>query len=118
MGSLYQYNSSFPRKRAENFGFQLFSFVLLAFSRFRPHLRPGSARSFPLSFPLSGVYGAFMQRFSARRGLLFRPSGALDDVDEALHAVGALLLHLVGDVAVDVQREGRRGVAQVGLHGF
>ena len=59
-----------------------------------------------------------MQRFPARRPRLFRPSGALDDVDEALHPVGALLLHLVGDVAVDVQREGRRGVAQVALHGL
>lgn len=39
-------------------------------------------------------------------------------MNEALHAVGALLLHLVGDVAVDVQREGRRGVAKVGLHGL
>ena len=40
------------------------------------------------------------------------------DVDKALHAVGALLLHLVGDMAVDVQGKGRRGVAQVALHGL
>ena len=110
----YRGDTCLPRKRAENFGFLLFSFVFLAFSRFRPHLRPVAEKN----FPLSGVYGAFMQRFPDRRGLLFRPSGALDDVDEPLHPVGAFLLHLVRDVAVDVQREGRRGVAQVGLYGF
>ena len=59
-----------------------------------------------------------MQLFSALRPRLFRPSGALDDMDESLHPVGALLLHLVRNVSVDVQREGRRGVAQVGLHGL
>ena len=39
-------------------------------------------------------------------------------MNKSLHSVGALLLHLVGDVTVDVQREGRSGVAQVGLHGL
>ena len=59
-----------------------------------------------------------MQCIFTLRRLLFQPSGALDDVDEALHPVGAFLLHLVGDVAIDVQREGRRGVPQVALHGL
>ena len=39
-------------------------------------------------------------------------------MDKALHPVGALLLHLVGDMAVDVQCKGRRGVPQVVLHGL
>ena len=37
-------------------------------------------------------------------------------MNESLHAVGALFLHLVCHVPVDVQREGRRGVSQVTLN--
>lgn len=39
-------------------------------------------------------------------------------MNEAFHAVSAILLHLVSDVSIDVQREGCRGVAQVALHSF
>ena len=39
-------------------------------------------------------------------------------MNEAFHTVGAILLHLVRDVSVDVQREGCSGVAEVSLHGF
>lgn len=39
-------------------------------------------------------------------------------VEIALHAVGAVLLHLLGNVAVDVQRERRRRVADVRLYGL
>lgn len=39
-------------------------------------------------------------------------------MDKALHPVGAFLLHLVGDMAVNVQRKGCRGVTQVALHGL
>lgn len=38
--------------------------------------------------------------------------------DKALHPLGALATHLVGDMAIDVQGEDRRGVAQVFLHGL
>ena len=36
--------------------------------------------------------------------------------DKTLHAVGAFALHLVGHMAVYVQRKGRCGVAQISLH--
>lgn len=36
-------------------------------------------------------------------------------LDECLHPPGTVLLHLVCDVAVDIQREGGGGVAQVAL---
>ena len=36
--------------------------------------------------------------------------------DKTLHAVGAFALHLVGHMAVYVQRKGRSGVAQISLH--
>ncbi len=39
-------------------------------------------------------------------------------MNEAFHAVSAILLHLVSDVSIDVQREGCRGVTEVALHGF
>lgn len=42
----------------------------------------------------------------------------VDLLNEALQLDGALLAHLLADVAVDVQREGRRGVAEVFLEGF
>lgn len=42
----------------------------------------------------------------------------VDLLDEALQLDGALLAHLLADVTVDVQREGRRGVAEVFLEGF
>lgn len=37
---------------------------------------------------------------------------------KALHAGGAVLLHPLGEVAVPVQRERRRGVPKVALHRF
>ena len=49
--------------------------------------------SFPLCFPL--------------------PAG--NALDELLHSGGAGLLHLVGDVAVDIQGKGGSGVAHVAL---
>ena len=39
-------------------------------------------------------------------------------MDKALHTVGALLLHLIRHVSVDVQRERCRGVAEIALYGF
>lgn len=42
-------------------------------------------------------------------------SAGLEAVDVLLHLVRALALHLLRDVTVNVQRERRRGVAQVGL---
>ena len=43
-------------------------------------------------------------------------AASLDAVDVPLHPVRALALHLVGDMAVDIQREGRRGMAEIALH--
>lgn len=57
-----------------------------------------------------------------RRGLRVRLCGlvrlCVDFLDEVLQLDGALLAHLLADVTVDVQREGRRGVAEVFLEGF
>lgn len=39
-------------------------------------------------------------------------------VDVLLHPLGAGLFHLIGHVAVDVQRESCRGMAQVALYCF
>ena len=36
----------------------------------------------------------------------------------ALHAVGAVLLHLLGNVPIDVKREGCCCMSDVGLHGL
>ena len=38
--------------------------------------------------------------------------------DKTLHAVGTFALHLVGHMAVYVQRKGRCGVTQIALHGL
>lgn len=43
-------------------------------------------------------------------------SAGLEAVNVLLHPVRALLLHLIGDVAVLIQGERRRVMAQVGLH--
>lgn len=57
-----------------------------------------------------------------RRGLRVRLYGlvrlGVDLLDEVLQLDGALLAHLLADVTVDVQREGRRGVAEVFLEGL
>ena len=42
----------------------------------------------------------------------------VDLLDEALQLDGTLVPHLLADVAVDVQREGCRGVAEVFLEGL
>lgn len=52
---------------------------------------------FPLFFPLSEIQNVF---------------------DVVFHALRTFLLHLVGHMAVDIQRERRRGVAEVALDGF
>ena len=44
------------------------------------------------------------------------PLAGFEAVNVLLHPVCALALHLACDVAVHVQREGRRGVAQVALN--
>ncbi len=49
---------------------------------------------------------------------LFFPLLAANPLDEGLHPGGAGLFHLICDVAVDVQRKGGGGVAQVALHRF
>ena len=36
----------------------------------------------------------------------------------ALHTVGAVLFHPVGDMTVDIQGERCRGMTQIPLHGF
>ena len=41
-----------------------------------------------------------------------------DGFEELLHAVGAFFLHLIGDMAIDVQGESCGGMAQVFLDGF
>ena len=38
--------------------------------------------------------------------------------NECLHSVGAVLLHLVGNVSVDIQRESRGSVSKVSLYGL
>ena len=57
-----------------------------------------------------------------RRGLRVRLCGlvrlCVDLLDEVLQLDGTLLAHLLADVTVDVQREGRRGVAEVFLEGL
>lgn len=49
---------------------------------------------------------------------LFPPLQVSDALDVGFHAGGAGLFHLVGDVAVHVQGERCRCVAQVSLHRF
>ena len=49
---------------------------------------------------------------------LFFPLLGENVFDVLLHAGGAGLLHLVGDMAVHVQRKCSGGVAQVALHGL
>ena len=39
-------------------------------------------------------------------------------MDKPFHSIGGLLPHLLGDMAVDVQREAGGGMAQVPLHGL
>ena len=39
-------------------------------------------------------------------------------LNELLHAVSRLLTHLLGHVAVNVQREAGGGVAEISLHGL
>ena len=51
---------------------------------------------------------------AARPGL----AALFDALDVPLHPFRALTLHAVGDVAVDVQRERRGGVAQIALDGL
>ena len=43
-------------------------------------------------------------------------SAGLEAVNVLLHPVRAAALHLLGDMTIYVQREGRRGVAQVALN--
>ena len=45
-------------------------------------------------------------------------SGAGNALDKCLHAVGTVLLHLIGDVTINVQSKGCGGMTQVALHGF
>ena len=61
------------------------------------------------------------QGFSAFLGASFPlcfPLPAGNALDELLHPGGAGLLHLVGDVAVDIQGKGGGGVAHVALDGL
>ena len=51
-----------------------------------------------------------LYRFSG----LFLPG--LKPVEIVLHSVGAVLLHLLGNVPVNVKRKRRRGVSDVGLY--
>ena len=39
-------------------------------------------------------------------------------MNKVIHTVGAFLLHPLGHMAVNIQREGRSCVAKVVLHGF
>ena len=50
--------------------------------------------------------------------LLYPFSGAGHASDKCLHSVRTVLLHLVRDMTIDVQRKGGGGVAQIALHGF
>ena len=38
--------------------------------------------------------------------------------DQLIHSGGAALLHLVADMSIGLERERRREMPQVGLHGF
>ena len=50
--------------------------------------------------------------------LLYPFSGAGHASNKCLHSVRTVLLHLVRDMTIDVQRKGGGGVAQIALHGF
>ncbi len=49
---------------------------------------------------------------------LYFPLLAGDPLDEGLHPGGASLLHMIRDVAVDIQCESGGGMAQIALHRF
>ena len=50
--------------------------------------------------------------------ILYPILGAGNALDKCLHAVGAVPLHLIGDMAINVQGKGCGGVSQVALHGL
>ena len=70
---------------------------------------------FPYFFP----YQLFIeQKDEVYPRPFFMPLCFFDAVYERLHTSGALFLHAFGDVAVHVQRESRRCVAEISLHRF
>ena len=73
---------------------------------------PGAVRLRGFSLAFLGKFFPFvfpLDLFLALAGEAF---------DELLHAVGALLLHLVGNMAIDIQGKDGGGVSQVFLHGL
>lgn len=92
--------------------------------------------AYPLKYPLQDFFGFGVcllmgynlepQRSDQKSGPVpFRHGTAfpvlaalLDFVDVLLHPVGAIPLHLVRDVAVDIQGKGRGSVAKVPLDGL
>ena len=92
-------------------------------------VRQGSANpSFPGSNPgvtsnlnsrntgVSGVFSCPKTGFSLIFSLIGSTGG--NCTDKTLHAVGTFALHLVGHMAIYVQRKGRCGVTQISLHGL
>lgn len=63
---------------------------------------------------VSGVFSCPETGFSLIFSLIGSTGG--NCTDKTLHAVGTFALHLVGHMAVYVQRKGRCGVAQISLH--
>lgn len=63
---------------------------------------------------VSGVFSCPKTGFSLIFSLIGSTGG--NCTDKTLHAIGTFALHLVGHMAVYVQRKGRCGVAQISLH--
>ena len=70
---------------------------------------------FPYFFP----YQLFIeQKDEVYPRPFFMPLCLFDAVDERLHTSGALFFHALGNMAVHIQRKGRRSVAEISLHRF
>lgn len=65
---------------------------------------------------VSGVFSCPKTGFSLIFSLIGSTGG--NCTDKTLHAVGTFALHLVGHMAIHVQRKGGSGVAQISLHCF